>query len=493
MTDTGSRIKIPEKAQHIIGVLEAHGFEAYVVGGCVRDAMLGRTPNDWDITTSAAPEQVKGLFEHTIDTGIAHGTVTVLWGQEAYEVTTYRIDGAYEDGRHPSSVTFTRSLEEDLKRRDFTINAMAYNEKTGLVDLFDGKEDLRKGLIRCVGIPEERFGEDALRILRAVRFAAQLDFQIDEGTARAAGKLARNLRRISAERIWTELVKLLVSNHPEKMEDARRIGITRVVLPEFDALFTCPLNTGKETGFNQGADAPAKAKTPDSTQEAVFREGADAQEKTETPFRMQEADWNAGVHTLASLKQVEADKVLRLTMLLHDTGKPESRVNGQDGRITYPDHAARGEAAARKILRRLRSDRDTEDKVCRLIRFHSLLPAAQPAAVRKLAHEIGPDLFDMWLKVKRADTLAHDPQAALSRIRKVEAVEAVWEEIRRREDPLTLKDLAVTGKDLIAAGMRPGKELGEVLNKLLEAVLEDPDLNERERLLDRAAADAGLV
>ena len=413
----------------------------------MRDAIVGRPPHDWDITTSAAPEEVKRLFDHTIDTGIAHGTVTVVCGQETYEVTTYRIDGAYEDARHPSSVTFTRSVDEDLKRRDFTINAMAYNEKTGLVDLFDGSGDLSRGVIRCVGKPAERFGEDALRILRAVRFAAQLGFEIDPETAGAAGELADNLRRISAERIWTELVKLLVSAHPEKMEDARRIGITRVVLPEFDALFACRLNKKKE-----------------------------------------EQEWNAGLHTLAALKQTDADKVLRLTMLLHDTGKPECCVCGPDGRVTYPDHAAKGEAAAGKVLRRLRSDRDTEDKVRRLIRFHSVLPEARPAAVRALAHQIGPDLFDMWLKVKRADTLAHDPETARSRIRKVEEVEDVWKEIRRNRDPLTLKELAVTGKDLIAAGMKPGKELGEVLNKLLDAVLEDPGCNTREELLARAAA-----
>ena len=206
------KIDLPDKVTYIIETLTEHGFEAYAVGGCVRDMMLGRKPMDWDITTSAKPEQVKELFYHTIDTGIQHGTVTVMLSHEGFEVTTYRIDGEYEDARHPKEVLFTSNLLEDLKRRDFTINAMAYNEKDGLVDAFDGQKDLERGMIRCVGVAEERFSEDALRMLRAVRFAAQLDFQIEEKTKAAIKKLAPNIAKVSAERIQTELVKLLTSN-----------------------------------------------------------------------------------------------------------------------------------------------------------------------------------------------------------------------------------------------------------------------------------------
>ena len=227
---------IPEKAEKIIRELMAHGFEAYAVGGCVRDSILGREPGDWDITTSARPEQVKQIFHRTVDTGIEHGTVTVLIDKDAYEVTTYRVDGEYEDHRHPKEVTFTASLEEDLKRRDFTINAMAYNPETGLVDIFEGMQDLERKVIRCVGDSRERFDEDALRILRAIRFSAQLGFEIDEATKNAMTEKAETLKDVSAERIRVELVKLITSAHPEKIAEACRLGLTRVVLPEYDAI-----------------------------------------------------------------------------------------------------------------------------------------------------------------------------------------------------------------------------------------------------------------
>ena len=229
-------IQIPEKVNKIIHLLQKNGYDAYAVGGCVRDSLLGRIPADWDITTSARPLEVKNLFKRTIDTGLQHGTVTVMMGKEGFEVTTYRIDGEYEDSRHPKEVIFTGKLEEDLKRRDFTINAMAYNDREGLVDVFGGAKDLENQIIRCVGDPSERFTEDALRIMRAVRFSAQLGFSIEEETKRAAGELAETLKKISAERIHTELVKLLVSPHPQYLKTAWQLGITRVVLPEFDAM-----------------------------------------------------------------------------------------------------------------------------------------------------------------------------------------------------------------------------------------------------------------
>ena len=224
-------LEIPKNAETILHILEKAGYEAYVVGGCVRDSILGRSPDDWDITTSAKPEQVKALFHRTVDTGLQHGTVTVLMEKEGYEVTTYRVDGEYEDGRHPKEVTFTASLKEDLKRRDFTINAMAYNPSSGLVDLFGGLEDIERKIIRCVGDPLERFTEDALRIMRAVRFSAQLGFTIEDETRKALGVLAPNLKHVSAERIQVELVKLLVSPHPDYLRVAYETGITAEFLP----------------------------------------------------------------------------------------------------------------------------------------------------------------------------------------------------------------------------------------------------------------------
>ena len=272
-------INIPQKAAQILRTLNAAGYEAYVVGGCVRDSMLNRVPGDWDITTSALPEQVKELFHRTVDTGIQHGTVTVMMDKEGFEVTTYRVDGEYHDGRHPDAVTFTRSLEEDLKRRDFTINAMAYHPEHGLVDLFGGMEDIDQKIIRCVGNPVERFTEDALRMLRAVRFSAQLGFTVEENTKAALARMAGNLEHVSAERIQTELVKLLVSDHPDYLRTAWETGLTREFLPEFDACM--------ET-------------------------------KQNTPHHC----YTVGEHILKSLTEIENDRLLRITMLLHDIAKP---------------------------------------------------------------------------------------------------------------------------------------------------------------------------
>ena len=223
-------LQLPENVQKIITTLQMYGYEAYAVGGCVRDSLLNRTPGDWDITTSAMPEETKSLFDKTFDTGIEHGTVTVVFGREGYEVTTYRIDGEYTDSRHPREVTFTRSLKEDLLRRDFTINAMAYNDKDGLIDIFGGKEDLQRKCIRCVGNAKERFSEDALRILRGVRFAAQLGFDISEDTKEGMRELAPTLRNISAERIQVELVKMLTSDRPELLKMAWELKITQIFL-----------------------------------------------------------------------------------------------------------------------------------------------------------------------------------------------------------------------------------------------------------------------
>lgn len=226
-------MQIPRQVEYIIDKLNQHGYEAYAVGGCVRDTLLGREPGDWDITTSARPQQVKELFRRTVDTGIEHGTVTVLVEHIGYEVTTYRIDGEYEDGRHPKQVEFTASLLEDLKRRDFTINAMAYSHGTGIVDAFDGMGDLKGRIIRCVGDPMERFTEDALRILRAIRFSAQLDFSIDQGTWNAIGTIAPNIAKVSKERIQVELTKLLLSGHPEKISQVFETGISPYISDTF--------------------------------------------------------------------------------------------------------------------------------------------------------------------------------------------------------------------------------------------------------------------
>ena len=443
------RIAVPQKGQHIIETLQHAGFEAYVVGGCVRDSILGRKPQDWDITTSARPEQVKALFPRTIDTGLQHGTVTVMLQGEGFEVTTYRIDGTYEDSRHPSEVTFTSDLREDLRRRDLTINAMAYNDAAGLVDLFGGMEDLKAGVVRCVGNAEERFEEDALRILRAIRFSAQLGYAIEEETIAAIVKLSSTLSRISAERIQVELTKLMVSPHPDYLRIAYDTGVTKVFFPEFDR--AC-----------------------------------------ETPQNHPHHCYSVGEHILHSLGHVEADSVLRLAMLLHDIGKPAVMTLDEEGRNHFHGHAAVGAEMAETILRRLKYDNDTIHKVCRLVRYHDYGNGVDIdiRLARRAMNRIGEDAFPALFAVKRADILAQSDYLRREKLDMLEKWEGLYREILEKNQCVSLKTLAVSGADLIAAGWKPGKELGEALKRLLELVLEDSARNTKEWLLAKASEES---
>lgn len=434
------QIQLPEKVHKIIDTLEAAGFEAYAVGGCVRDSILGREPDDWDITTSAKPEEMKRLFARTVDTGIKHGTVTVLLGGEGFEVTTYRIDGAYEDGRHPSEVTFTASLKEDLRRRDFTINAMAYNERSGLVDLYGGLDDIEDQVIRCVGNARERFEEDALRMLRAVRFSAQLGYRIEEATGEAVKALAPNLQKISAERIQVELVKLVTSPHPDYLRTAYALGITAQILPEFDLCM-------------------------------------------ETPQRHKHHCYDVGEHILHSMLGVGPDKVLRLGMLFHDIGKPQTLTVDPDGTTHNKMHHIEGEKITRKVMRRLKFDNDTTDKVTKLVLYHDYDIAPTEAGVRRAVNRMGEDIFAMIFTVRRADIAAQSGYMREEKLAKVDYIEKLYREVSTRRDAVTLKDLAISGNDLIAAGMPPGRQIGETLSALLEKVLDDPSLNTKEILL----------
>ena len=434
------KIQLPEKVNTIIQTLQEHGYEAYAVGGCVRDSLLGREPGDWDITTSASPDETKKLFARTVDTGIEHGTVTVLLGKEGFEVTTYRIDGKYEDSRHPTEVIFTRNLREDLLRRDFTINAMAYNDTEGIVDIFGGMDDLKRKIIRCVGNARERFGEDALRIMRGVRFAAQLGFSLEKETKEAMTELAPTLEKISAERIQTELVKLLVSDSPELIREAYHLGITAVILPEFDEM----MRTGQETKYHK---------------------------------------YDVGEHTVQAVCNVPPDKVLRLTMLLHDVAKPEMKTVDADGTAHFKGHDIRGEQKAKEILRRLKFDNDTIHKVTKLVRWHDYRMPAEKKNVRKAMSKISAELFPMYLLVKRADILAHSMYRREEELENLSGLQKCYEEIVADHECVSLKQLAVTGTDLIGIGMKPGKQIGEVLNELLRIVLEYPEFNNKEHLL----------
>jgi tRNA nucleotidyltransferase (CCA-adding enzyme) len=434
-------IQLPGKVKFIIDTLTEAGYEAYAVGGCVRDSILGRMPEDWDITTSASPQQVKMLFPRTVDTGIRHGTVTVLCDREGFEVTTYRIDGKYEDKRHPKEVIFTSDLIEDLRRRDFTINAMAYNEQDGLVDAFDGMGDLKRRQIRCVGNPAERFMEDALRLMRAVRFAAQLGFAIEEETREMIPRLADNLAEISAERIQTELVKLLVSDHPEKMRTLYETGITRVILPEFDKMMTTPQNNLHHC-------------------------------------------YNVGEHTIEALLHIRKDKVLRLTMLLHDVAKPVCRTQDEEGVYHFYGHPQAGAQMAKEILQRLKFDNDTIAKVTALITWHDHRPLLEEANIRHAIHQIGEENYPALFEVKLADTLAKNQYKRQEKLEYLAEYQRIYQEIMDKKQCLTLKELAVKGDDLIKLGMKPGKELGAVLEWMLKHVLNVPEDNTKEKLLE---------
>ena len=445
------KINMPEKVQYILQQLHDNGHEAYAVGGCVRDALLGREPEDWDITTSAKPEQVKELFRRTVDTGLQHGTVTVMLDKDGFEVTTYRIDGVYEDGRHPKEVTFTGDLIEDLKRRDFTINAMAYSEETGIVDAFDGVGDLERHVIKCVGDARERFSEDALRILRAVRFGAQLDFDIEEQTRQAILEKAPTLSKISAERIRVELDKLLCSKHPERLLVAQELGITKVVFPEFDIMLDTPQNHPHH-------------------------------------------QYNVGLHSLKTVENVqklareaELDKkdfsVLTWTAMLHDVGKPKCLTVDEEGITHFYNHPAVGKELAKEILRRLRFDNYTIDLACHLIQYHDVQFSLKKKKMRKWMSVIGTDKMPYLFLLIQGDKLAQSMYQREEKMDNLAAARALYEEILEDKECVSLKMLAVNGSDLLSIGFPKGKCMGEMLQSLLELVLEDPEQNTKENLL----------
>lgn len=441
---------IPENVRIIIDKLQENGYEAYAVGGCVRDSYLGIVPHDWDITTSALPHQVKSLFRRTIDVGIQHGTVVVMMGDEGYEVTTYRIDGEYEDSRHPKEVTFTNNLAEDLKRRDFTINAMAYSDKTGIIDLFGGMDDLAKGIIRAVGNPVERFGEDALRILRAIRFAARFAYTIDEDTKEAIRSLAPTLSNISAERIREELEKTIVSDNPDYLRLAYELGVTKIVLPEFDAMMECEQNS---------------------------------------PYHY----LNVGEHTIKALmslvdidKELNSDdrKVLRIATLLHDIGKPVMKTTDDKGVDHFKMHPEKSAQMAKAILRRLKYDNRTIDVVYKLVMYHDLRPRLTKPMVRRAIVKVGKDNMPLLFILKMADFNAQSDYLKQEKLEQIDGFESLYKEILESGDCLGIKELDISGKDLIDIGLKPGPMMGDILDYLLEEVLDDPKKNKKDILIN---------
>ena len=439
------KIFIPNDVKFIINTLYENNFEGFMVGGCVGDSLLNILPKDYDITTSAKPEETLGLFDKTIPTGLKHGTITVLINNAPYEVTTYRSEGEYLDNRRPSSVEFVYNIKEDLSRRDFTINALAYNDKLGLIDYFNGIDDLNNKLIRCVGDPDTRFKEDALRMLRAIRFSCQLDFTIESTTFDAIIKNSKLINNISKERIRDELCKILISNNPSQgIRLLQMSGILSEILPHINSLVGfSPLSVGHNKN--------------------IFE------------------------HTLKVINNTHNNLILRLAALFHDVGKLKTLTLESDGIYRFPNHNIEGAIMTKDILRDLRFDNHTINYVYKLIEHHLLLkPFYMPTRyeVKKLLTYIGNDLIYLLFDIQSADIRSlNNPEPFL---KKVNYTKNEVTDILSKNEPLYIKDLNITGNDLITNFNINGKLIGLTLNYLLDKVLENPTLNNTEYLLKLA-------
>ena len=437
-------LPIPDPVKRILNTLHQAGYEAFCVGGCVRDLLLGRDPQDWDVTTSALPEAVQELFApHSVPTGIRHGTITVLTDGGGVEVTTYRRDGDYHDCRHPDQVTFTASLTEDLARRDFTVNAMALDDRGEVVDPFGGREDLQCELLRCVGDPDRRLTEDALRILRCLRFSATLSFGVDTATEEALRRHKDLLGRIAMERVREELTKLLLGPVADQvlLEYADVVG---VVLPEI-----LPA-----VGFDQ---------------------------------HNRHHCFDVWEHSVRAMAAAPRDPIVRWALLLHDLGKPDTFSMDEAGVGHFYDHGRRSGELADVICRRLRMDRDSRETICRLVRLHDAPITMTEKGIRRLLRKLGEEDFRRLLQIKRGDNLAQHP-AYLDRQKWLSQVEEMLNMVLKEDQCFSLRQLAVKGNDLIGMGLQ-GKAVGEMLDWLLDQVVEGKAPNQRELLLEMAKAE----
>lgn len=433
----------PAPVQTALNMLCGAGYEAFIVGGCVRDALRGAEPHDWDCTTNAKPDEICACFRdfHVIETGLQHGTVTVVIEHFPIEITTYRIDGVYADHRRPDSVTFTDSLTDDLARRDFTVNAMAYHPERGLIDPYGGADDLQAKIIRCVGSPHDRFDEDGLRILRAMRFASVLDFTIEKDTADAVHTQKTLLHHISAERIDTELTKLLCG-----------IGAERVLTDFADVLFTVLPELEPMHGFDQ-----------------------------QNPHH----DYDVYAHTLKAVAACPPEPILRWAALLHDSGKPHTFTKDERGGHFY-GHAAVSKEIARRALNAMKCDRKRHDRVILLVEKHDMVMNGTAKQLKRIVRQIGDEAAEQLLLLHKADVTA---QAACHRAERIEESDRLLQmlaELRAENACMSLKQLAVTGGDLLAAGIPQGKTIGETLNRLLESVIDGDLPNEHDALLAAA-------
>lgn len=435
---------MPKNVDIAINLLQSAGFEAYAVGGCVRDSLLGKTPNDWDITTSAKPEDMKSVFAdfHCIDTGIKHGTVTVVIDGEPLEITTFRLDGEYEDNRHPKSVTFTSDLGADLGRRDFTVNAMAYSKMTGTVDLFGGQNDLKNGIIRCVGDPDRRFNEDALRILRALRFASALDFEIEEKTAQSLLKNRALLGNISEERIAKELLKLVCG------KGAKRIltdfaPVLFEILPELQPM------------YKNSHDNPHHC-------------------------------YDIYEHTLIAVESIDPEPTLRFAMLLHDCGKPAVKKFDENGVAHFYGHQRISAEISAQILARLKVSNKFRDEILFLVSNHDRWELYENTEkMPRYLSKFGLDGVLNLLKVMRADVLAQSPEYRY-RLDQIADAEETAKNLAAQKPCLSLSELQINGRTLMNIGIPQGRKLGAVLAQLLDEVIDGVTKNTQEALTTRA-------
>lgn len=433
-------VNLSKACEKIIEMLKVQGFSAYAVGGAVRDCLLGLSVHDFDVTTSATPGEVKAIFSRTIDTGIKHGTVTVLMDGEAVEVTTFRSDGVYLDNRKPQSVTLVKDVREDLARRDFTINALCYNKHEGLIDMFSGLDDLNNKIIRAIGNPEERFREDALRILRAVRFSAQLGFEIEEKTKTAIVKSAHLVKNLSVERIAAELDKILMSDRPEYIKVLYDLGILQHMMPEMCDCFRTEQNTRWHI-------------------------------------------YDVGTHSVNVIKNCPKVMHLRYAALAHDWGKPHTKGINDLGEDMFRNHAKISVELAENFCRKYKFSNERRDKIVRLVRFHDIEIIPEKKYVKRAINKVGDDIFYDLLCLKRADCKGQNLELTKSRLPYIDRLFELYEEIKTNCEPFGIKNLDINGNDIKALGYE-GKQIGEVLNILLEKVMEEPKLNEKEKLLE---------
>lgn len=437
-------IVLPKNVKTIIKILNTHNYEAFIVGGCVRDSVIGLTPHDWDICTNAKPEEIKKCFENfnTFDSGIKHGTISVVLDGEVFEVTTYRIDGTYSDNRRPDSVTFTSDITQDLARRDFTINAMAYNEKRGLIDPYGGRNDLSDKIIKCVGNPDFRFNEDALRIIRALRFASVYNFEIDDETAKSIHKNADLLNNIAVERISVELNKLLSGNGAEKILNNYR-DVIAVFIPEIKPMFD----------YNQ-----------------------------HTKHHNRDL-WH---HTIYAVKSIDNTPLLRMSMLLHDIGKPKACKRDEDGTCHFKGHPKYSAEMAETILRRLKYSNDFIETCITLIKYHDVRFSGSKRQLRHVMSAIEDKNVELLLKIQRADIMAQSDYKHKEKLEKLDLACQTYKEILADKDCFTLKQLKINGNDIKNLGLSEGIKIGKILKILLGLVIEDKIENEKSALIKKA-------